>query len=354
MNRVWERGLDPETATDEEPATDGDGIYRPPQRGERGAGAGAAAGTGDRAVPAGREGLARGVPRNVREDWNRSRNGAPVPGAGAGGVRGRGRREYDGGAAGVVEPEAKRPRVTSAIVVPGAAGAAGKGIGGDGDDENRARFRDDGELDRWNAGPGPMDMEMDESGEPGGKAEDRDARASDVPVTEGGEEETTEAAEGPEEDEGQKPRDRQQQPRFGGKIVVVSSTLRGRRSDREVSHGVMRVDRGAATGGVPGRFRPGVSRGCLGRAEPRGSIASRLGPMVGPPVAVGGREGEGGQGGDGENGEGGEPLPPHEKPMVEPSKPELQAAYKDGDTKKRNRRWGPGGVALTLAVGAVS
>ena len=41
-----------------------------------------------------------------------------------------------------------------------------------------------------------------------------------------------------------------------------------------------------------------------------------------------------GEGGDGEDGF----VPPAERPMPEPSKPELHPAYKDGDTKKRNRR----------------
>lgn len=139
-----------------------------------------------------------------------------------------------------------------------------------------------------------------------------------------------------------------QQP-GGSKIVVASSTVRGRRSARG--------DIGGADGSnepVPDRFRTGS--GIRGRG--RGSLASRLGPVVGRPMAAGSMDrrrgsgrGHAGEDGDWEEGEAGEVVEdggvvpgvvvvPEPVPMVEPSKPEVHAAYKDGDTKKRNRRCG--------------
>lgn len=64
----------------------------------------------------------------------------------------------------VVEPEAKRPRVTSTIVVL-------RG-GGDALDNGRGRAaaaaREDGELDRWDAGGGGVSDEVDGHAESGG------------------------------------------------------------------------------------------------------------------------------------------------------------------------------------------
>lgn len=330
MNRVWERGLDPETAVDEDSTTEGT-IYRPPQRGERGGAiASVTTVTGDRPVTVtSREGFVRGVPRNGREERNRTRNSATLGGGGSI-VRGRGRREYDASAAGAAEPEAKRPRVTSAIVVPGA-------VREEDDKPDRSHFREDGELDRWNAGPRPADKGGEDTGVGSGVAEDRSREPESMAVD--GEEIQREDPEN-----GQQPQQSQNQ-RFGGKIVVVSSTSRGRRSERDSGY-APRAERGgsAAAGAVsavgvagaaaasPGRFRPGMARGGNNRPDIRPSLASRLGPVVGRPVVI--------VTGDGTDdaGENGKPEPAQEVPMVEPSKPELQEAYKDGDTKKRNRR----------------
>lgn len=146
-----------------------------------------------------------------------------------------------------------------------------------------------------------------------------------------------------------------QQP-GGSKIVVASSTVRGRRTARG--------DIGGGDGSdepVPNRFRTAAGVGAGNRGRARGSLASRLGPMVGRPTGAGtmdrsrragrGRAGEDGDWEEGEAGEAGEEgaiggvvsgvvVVPEPVPLVEPSKPEVHAAYKDGDTKKRNRRCG--------------
>lgn len=225
-----------------------------------------------------------------------------------------------------------------------------------------ATARDDGELDRWNAGGGGGgEADPDQIEEDNTMAE---ATPVDNPASD-------EIHEGPEELGGN-------MQRFGGgsKIVVASSTARGRRSARgepfserpserfrSVSGNAAASNRGGARGGVGlGSFASpsGSNSRRAGGVAVRGSLASRLGPVVGRPVVVvgvdkpaigmgrGRRDKKEGRGGDEGRGEEGELVPgsdvsgvvvvPQPPPMVEPSKPELHAAYKDGDTKKRNRR----------------
>lgn len=121
--------------------------------------------------------------------------------------------------------------------------------------------------------------------------------------------------------------------------MLVSSTARGRRSARAEQFPELSADRLRNGSGGTGRVPRQV----------RGSLASRLGPVVGRPVVVEYVGGPAGDAGVGQNGLGavgemaggripGMVVVPEPRPMVEPSKPELQDAYKDGDTKKRNRR----------------
>ncbi|CAN0324721.1 unnamed protein product [Ectocarpus sp. 6 AP-2014] len=261
--------------------------------------------TGDRDVfsRGGRSGT-RGD--RARGDFDRFRNGS----SGGRGEGARARRESNGVGGGGVEPEAKRPRVTSTIVVAG-----DEDTNGDGTTEN-------GELDRWNtelppASP-PPEAEAAAATEtaatttttPDDDLVDYEPEAEPEEDTASGPPPAAAAAAPPGEATGQ---EGDQQPmeedddggrRPVGKIVVVS-------------------------GGGP-RGRAANIGGVAGSGGGRGSLASRLGPPMGRPVMV--------KGGSGDNsGEGGF-VPLSERPMPEPSKPELHVAYKDGDTKKRNRR----------------
>lgn len=242
----------------------------------------------------------------ARGDFDRFRNG----GSGGRGEGSRARRESNGVGRGGGEPEAKRPRVTSTIVVAG-----DEDTNGDGTTEN-------GELDRWNtelppASPPPAaeaaaatETAATTTTTPDDDLVDYEPEAEPEEDTASGPPPAAAAAPPPGEAKGQ---EGDQQPmeeddgggrRPVGKIVVVS-------------------------GGGP-RGRAANIGGVAGSGGGRGSLASRLGPPMGRPVMV--------KGGSGDNGGEGGFVPLSERPMPEPSKPELHVAYKDGDTKQRNRR----------------
>ncbi|CAN0242446.1 unnamed protein product, partial [Ectocarpus fasciculatus] len=247
----------------------------------------------------------------ARGDFDRFRNG----GSGGRGEGSRARRESNGDGRGGGEPEPKRPRVTSTIVIAG-----DEDTNGDGTTEN-------GELDRWNtdlppASPPPsppaaaaateteatttttldddlVDFEPEAEPEEDTASGPSPAAAAAAAAAAHGEGTGQEGEQEPmEEDDGGGGR------RPVGKIVVVS-------------------------GGGP-RGRAANIGGVAGSGGVRGNLASRLGPPMGKPVMV--------RGGSGDNGGEGGFVPLSERLMPEPSKPELHVAYKDGDTKKRNRR----------------
>lgn len=201
---------------------------------------------------------------------------------------------------------------------------------------------DNGELDRWNSAPGAAEGGPEEAaggvaaadagvvqGKTAAAAEEEEAV---VRRGAGGgleadtlEDESGEAHYGGGGDDGDG--EEQSGPRFVSQIVVVPGGARGRAAAR----GIVDSDRylgehkflgrsGGPEGGSGARLGGGGG-GARGGGM-RGSLASRLGPPMGRPVMVV-AEGEGSD------------LAP---PLTVPSKPELHAAYKDGDTKKRNRR----------------
>lgn len=315
MSGTWERGLDPATAAADDDAANGgevgsgDTTHRTPNRNTKDSNS-----TGDFS---GKDRRMQDGPRSARDGKDRTRNnprndsgptrgtrdgramlgdggGTFSPGAVAGrGMARGGRQGYhdsnrgsSGASGNSAEPEAKRPRVTSTIVI------AGHDDDGDG-------IREDGTMDRWDAGPGPeADQVMKDTGENG----EDNAGHGDVEDGQQPEEIAVKVAgdDGDEKANGENADDQGRRPKFTSHIVVVPGT-RGR-AGRHTADGGVRMGRG---GGV------------------RGSMASRLGPAVGQPVLA---KVEGAD------------IDVFERPMPEPSKPELQAAYKDGDTKKRNRR----------------
>ncbi|CAM9223506.1 unnamed protein product [Scytosiphon promiscuus] len=306
---------------------------------------------GDRDTLRGERGGMRGHANGTREDRAGSRGDLDRFGNGGGSGRGGGRtREHDyrggggggsgggGGGRGASEPDAKRPRVTSTIVV-----ASGEDDGGgDGPPEN-------GVLDRWNAEPAPtstvpaasaaaektstaatkddnanddddfddnVDYEPEPELEAAGEGAGTDAATTDAATTAG-----TPAVADPDKDE-------------ANEGVQAMDEEAGEGEDGEDGGGDARRPVGKivlVSGGGP-RGRAARIGGVAGSGGLRGSLASRLGPPMGRPVMV--KDGGDGGGGGGEGGF----VPLSERPMPEPSKPELHVAYKDGDTKKRNRR----------------
>lgn len=344
MSGTWERGLDPETADLESAKneTDNSANQHPAGRGAISSESHGTRGKERRVpddrerfptrgggVPSENEGFSRrgggggGARGNVdgdrngllkKEAWSgpsgrNSSGGIGVRGERESGRRGAGGEEkqgYDSRVPGVAdaEPQAKRPRVTSTIVIAG-------DINGGGDDSLNSNKNDNGVMDRWDAGAATDPTAAVAATEGGGRTPPKDAAANVDDSGADGESAVVDAA----ENDGQ--------PRFTSTIIVVPG------SRTEARHP---------------RLRRGGSNRVSNIVEPReervigvrGSLASRLGPVVGRPVIV---KYVGGTGGDGANGnEDGEIDAPPLRPMPEPSKPELQAAYKDGATKIRNRR----------------
>ena len=373
MSGTWERGADPADAAAElETAAaraEESAKRNPRERGQensfrwgrgqennsRGGGAtgrealsrrGSGEARSDRVVGRNGSGGIRGGSGGTRDERELSRNGYSATGSGraGGGMRGAGsgrvagggggdRREYfsrandrngsgsggvrggDGrGGGGGGEPDAKRPRVTSTIVIA---------------QDNIASLAN-GELDRWNSASGNTEGEPEVTAADAGGEMEADTEEAATGAGRGGgggadapEDESGEANDGGggEEEEAESGG-----PRFVSQIVVVPGGAKGRAArgnDSERASGEHRFLERA--GGRAGRGRGGGGEGRRGAI--RGSLASRLGPPMGRPVLVV-TEGEGG----------GEFVAPPPRPMAVPSKPELHAAYKDGDTKKRNRR----------------
>eukprot|EP00752_Nemacystus_decipiens_P003853 g3545.t1 len=380
MSKTWERGLDPETAAmddDGEPATRAEG-----GRGIRGRGGtmmrgsangsmaayqrsaadngnsnGGRVATGGRgrdfggAVPTRRENGAGGM-RGERSDvrgpvrgdrdgvWNgvgsrgdfdRFRNG----GYGRAAVGRAGPRDHDvrgvggSGEVGSVEPDAKRPRVTSTIVIAG-------------DEETGER---NGEMDRWNAEPAPTAPQDEENEQEAATAETAAAAAAAAP------EDVNENDDDDDDDNVDYEPDVEPEAEEPAESATSTSTGKEKSATAAPTGGEQPMDQDSDNGGGGGEEeeignasgrRPagkivvvssGGPRGRAARAGGvagsdggmRSSLASRLGPPMGRPVMV-------------KTGSGDGDIPLAERPMPEPSRPELHPAYKDGDTKKRNRR----------------
>ena len=374
MSGTWERGLDPETAAmdDGEPAMQAEGrgvrgrggtavmrgsangsmaAYQRQRPMDNGGGGGrAAAGARGRdfgsAVPIrrvnngtggmrGERGAVRGAMRGDRDaarnggaqgDFDRFRNGGDY-GRAAGGRGGpRGRDDRGGGGSGEVggsEPDAKRPRVTSTIVIAG------------GEDTGE----DTGEMDRWSADPAPTATQEEEATTDALETAAAAVEPEDAPDNDDDDDNVDYEPDVEPETASAEPAEDAASASTAGKEKSATAATGGGEQPMDEDHD----GGGEENGEVPGR-RPagkivvvsgGGPRGRAARAGGvagsdggmRGSLASRLGPPMGRPVMVKSGSGDG----DGY-------VPPAERPMPEPSRPELHQAYKDGDTKKRNRR----------------
>lgn len=354
MAGKWERGLDPDKAAEEadqeQKQAPDDSTSRPLERGR---------GTdGSRGVTAGRErrtgedrngdrerfrttssrndpgnDLRNEIRNNRRADLRSNiRNGVVV---GAQGREARGRREIDShrgngngnGGDGIEggEPVPKRPRVTSTIVVPS-------------EEEQGTALKEGEELDRWDAGLATTVDEEERERKEHDQGEQENATDKWRQEEEGYDQEKEDNIPG-EGDEASKGGDRgvaregeddapsPTAPRFTSKIVVAPG-VRGRAArnfdpvplarPRGERNFLERIGGGGRRGSAGGGMRP--------------SLASRLGPVVGAAARMqGGEEGDAAA----DDGDGTEPELP---PVPEPTKPEVHAAYKDGDTKKRNQR----------------